>query len=71
MSIQSTGRVLEGVDFSKDLEPDDLDLVAGCGRNEAFEDGDYLFREREPADLFFAIRRGRVVWKRTCLDAIR
>jgi CRP/FNR family transcriptional regulator, cyclic AMP receptor protein len=37
-----------------------LALIAGCGRNEHFGGGDYLFHEGQPADRFFLIRRGVV-----------
>jgi CRP-like cAMP-binding protein len=40
------------------LEPDQLELVAGCGRNTTFGAGERLFREGDPADTFFLIRRG-------------
>ena len=43
-----------------DLEPDDLDLLSGCGRNERFEAGALLAREDDPAERFFVVRHGRV-----------
>ena len=42
------------------LEADDLTLIAGCAQNVRFEDGEMLFREGEPADTFYVVRRGRV-----------
>ena len=39
---------------------DDLALIAGCGRNVGFEEGQLLFREGQHADLFYLVRRGRV-----------
>jgi CRP/FNR family cyclic AMP-dependent transcriptional regulator len=38
-----------------------LALIAGCGRNVAYEAGNVLFREGDPADTFFLLRRGRVM----------
>ena len=35
-------------------------LVAGCGRNTAWEAGAHLFRDGEAATTFYAIRRGAV-----------
>jgi CRP-like cAMP-binding protein len=35
-----------------------LELIAGCATNVHFDDGEYLFREGERADVFYAIRRG-------------
>jgi CRP-like cAMP-binding protein len=37
-----------------------LALIAGCGRNVAFEAGERLFREGDPADSFFLVRHGIV-----------
>ena len=36
------------------------ELIGGCARNVRFDQGQYLFREGEPADAFFLIRHGRV-----------
>jgi CRP-like cAMP-binding protein len=35
-------------------------IIAGCGRNEVFHAGDFVFREGEPADRFFLLRHGSV-----------
>ena len=42
------------------LRPDQLDLVAGCGRTQVIERGSYAFRTGEPATTFYAIRSGRI-----------
>jgi CRP-like cAMP-binding protein len=42
------------------LEPAQLQLIAGCAHNVAFVRGERLFREGDPADTFFLVRRGRV-----------
>ena len=34
--------------------------LAGCSRTVGFEAGETLFREGEPADVFYVLRRGRV-----------
>ena len=44
----------------RDLEPEDLDLMAGCGHNEVFQAGTHLAREGATADRFFVVRRGTV-----------
>jgi CRP/FNR family transcriptional regulator, cyclic AMP receptor protein len=36
------------------------ELIAGCAKTAHFESGEYLFREGDAADLFFAIRHGSV-----------
>ena len=43
-----------------DLEPADIDLMAGCAHNEVFEAGTFLAREDEPANHFFIVREGKV-----------
>ena len=42
------------------LAPEQLQLIAGCGRNEHVDAGVPLFREGAPADRFFLIRSGAV-----------
>lgn len=37
-----------------------LELIAGCAANRVFEGGEYLLREGEQADAFYAIRQGHV-----------
>jgi CRP-like cAMP-binding protein len=39
---------------------DDLALIAGCAQNVGFEEGQLLFREGQPADVFYLVRKGRV-----------
>jgi len=39
---------------------DDLALIAGCAQNVGFEEGEMLFREGQPADRFYLVRKGRV-----------
>lgn len=43
-----------------DLDQEQLELIAGCGRNVIFGEGDRLFREGDAADVFFLVRRGVV-----------
>ena len=42
------------------LRPRDLELIAGCGRNEHFEAGELLLREGAPAERFYLLRHGTV-----------
>jgi CRP/FNR family transcriptional regulator, cyclic AMP receptor protein len=46
--------------FFTGLDTDALALVSGCATNVSLAAGEFLFREGEPADWFFVIRRGRV-----------
>jgi CRP/FNR family transcriptional regulator, cyclic AMP receptor protein len=42
------------------LTRDQLEFIAGCAQNVGFAEGERLFREGEPADTFFLVRKGRV-----------
>lgn len=42
------------------LDQGQLELIAGCGRNVVHTAGSRLFREGDPADTFFLVRRGVV-----------
>lgn len=50
----ASARVFEG------LERAQLEVIAGCGRNEHVDSGAFLLREGDPAERFFLIRRGTV-----------
>jgi CRP-like cAMP-binding protein len=52
--------LLRGHEFFAGLDPAYLALIAGCAKNVAFKEGEFLFREGEPASAFFMIRAGRV-----------
>lgn len=59
-SPRRLGTLLEEHPFFKDLPPNEIEFIAGCGKNVVFNEGQYLFREGEAADQFFIIRHGRV-----------
>ena len=42
------------------MPPEQLELIAGCASNVVFGEGDRLFREGDPADVFFLVRHGLV-----------
>jgi CRP-like cAMP-binding protein len=46
--------------FTKGLSKPHLELVAGCAKNVTLKPGTYAFREGDPADTFYVLRRGRV-----------
>lgn len=46
--------------FFAGLDAEALTLLAGCAANRRFKVGEYLYRQGEPAETFFLIRRGRV-----------
>ena len=43
------------------LERRYLEFIAACATNTRFNEGDYLFREGDPADTFYVLRHGSVV----------
>ena len=46
--------------FFRKMDPKTLAIVAGCAQNVSFAPGEFLFREGQPADQFYVVRRGRV-----------
>jgi CRP/FNR family cyclic AMP-dependent transcriptional regulator len=42
------------------LAKDQLELIAGCAHNVGFKAGERMFREGDPADTFYLVRKGRV-----------
>ncbi len=51
--------VAESPSFAGLTQPQ-LELIAGCARNVGFDQGERLFREGDPADTFYLVRKGRV-----------
>lgn len=58
--MQTIEEILAQHDFFRDMNPEYLKLLAGCGMNVRFDPGDYLFKEGEPANAFYLIRHGQV-----------
>jgi len=46
--------------FFAGLDPDHLSLIAGCASTVVFPTDGFLFREGDPANTFFLIRKGKV-----------
>lgn len=46
--------------FFAGLDGQALTLLSGCAANAHYRSGEYLFREGDPADYFYVVRRGRV-----------
>ena len=46
--------------FFKGFESQHLDLLAGCASSARFEAGQYIFREGDFSNAFYAIQRGKV-----------
>jgi CRP-like cAMP-binding protein len=58
--MREIAELLDEVPTLGQLEPAHRELIAGCGTNFVARPGEYLFREGDAADTFFAIRRGAV-----------
>lgn len=46
--------------FFENFTVDDLQLISGCGKNQVFQKNEYLAQEKQAADVFYLIRKGRV-----------
>jgi len=58
--MRSIEQYLPDHPFFAGLDADSLAIVAGCATNVSFAPGEFLFRQGQPADQFFVVRRGRV-----------
>jgi CRP/FNR family transcriptional regulator, cyclic AMP receptor protein len=59
--VENLGRVISEHPFCKGLEPNYIDLLAGCASHARFEKGQHLFREGGEANQFYLIREGKVL----------
>lgn len=60
MDLKQLNDLLKEHEFFKDLKPDYIELVAGCGQNVVFEAGQQISRAGTAADTFYIIRFGQV-----------
>ena len=58
--MEDIGAIIRDHPFFAGIGAEDLTLISGCGRNVVFPAGAMIFREGDPADQFYLIRRGRV-----------
>jgi CRP-like cAMP-binding protein len=52
--------LLHDVPLFEGLTPAEFELIAGCGSNVRFREGELLFRDGNEADTFFILRHGAV-----------
>ena len=52
--------VLRDVPLFEGLTPAQLEVIAGCGSNVQFREGELLFKDRDPAESFYVLRHGSV-----------
>jgi CRP-like cAMP-binding protein len=57
---QHLDELLRRLPFFAGMTDDELDLIAGCGRNVHFAEGETILRQGDPADTFYVIRHGSV-----------
>jgi CRP/FNR family transcriptional regulator, cyclic AMP receptor protein len=58
--MQTVDQLIAPAPVFAGLEQSQLELIAGCARNEHLEADILILREGEPADRFYLIRRGTV-----------
>ena len=58
--MRTIAELVEACGVFEGLPADQLELVAGCGANRTFRDGELLMKEGEHADAFYVIRHGTV-----------
>ena len=58
--MQTLEQLLSEQPFFKDLAPRHVKLIAGCGKNTYFDEGQFIFREGGDAGQFYLIRHGQV-----------
>ena len=58
--METIETLLNDVPLFKGLTPAELELIAGCGSNVVFQEGELLFRDGEQADAFYLVRHGSI-----------
>ena len=58
--MKTLATMLADQNMFRGMSEADLELIAECGTNVRFNEGERIFREGEPADHFYLIRHGRV-----------
>jgi CRP-like cAMP-binding protein len=58
--VQTLDQVVAEIPFFAGMQPQHIELIAGCAKNVRFQPGETLFREGKPADAFYLVRRGSV-----------
>jgi CRP-like cAMP-binding protein len=60
-TTQTLVQELSNYPFFKGLQPDALELIAGCTFNAVFESDQFIFQAGDEANTFYVIRSGKVV----------
>lgn len=60
MKIRGVEDILREHPAFRDFDDDIIGVLAGCARNEQFQAGQLIYREGDPSDRVFLLRRGDV-----------
>jgi CRP/FNR family cyclic AMP-dependent transcriptional regulator len=58
--METIDAILKDVPLFNGLSEEELELIAGCGSNIHFREGEVLFREGDEANTFYVVRHGSV-----------
>jgi CRP-like cAMP-binding protein len=58
--METIETLLHEVPLFEGLAPEALELIAGCGKNVRFLEGEVIFREGDEANTFYVVRHGTV-----------
>jgi CRP-like cAMP-binding protein len=58
--METIENLLHDVPLFQGLTPGALELIAGCGSNVHFQEGELVFRDGDEADAFYVLRHGSV-----------
>ncbi|HET7855171.1 MAG TPA: cyclic nucleotide-binding domain-containing protein [Gaiellaceae bacterium] len=58
--MQTLDEIVAEAPLFAGLEQHHLETIAACSTTAGFEEGDYVFREGQQADVFYLLRRGTV-----------
>jgi len=59
-SIKTIADILNEHSFFEGLSQEEIQFIAGCGKNVMFHEGQVIAEPGDPADLFYLIREGKV-----------
>jgi len=58
--METIEQILQSVPLFEGLTQAELELIAGCGSNVQFQEGELLFKDGDQADTFFVLRHGSI-----------
>lgn len=58
--MKTIADIIKEQDFFQELSQQELDFVAGCGKNVVFQEGDVIANPSDPANEFYLLREGHV-----------